>query len=385
MNETWWVDPKQLNDEQKNIVELPLKGSHLITGPPGSGKTNLLLLRGTYMTLAGQPNILILVFTKTLQEFIAAGGGQYAFPASKVQTCMRWEWGFLRQFGRVMEPPENFDEKRAFFLSEIQNLLDGGQAHQIYDAILLDEAQDYLPDEIHIFKRLSKVIFASAHSKQKIYDDGEDTTPVLESLTDEKHELRYHYRIGRQICRVADALLTGHEEELLLPTCNYDEVARPSSVEHFSCATVDEEVTKIIEKLSVQLRAYPDDLLGVISPSRATTRRIWEQLMDSDLASLAVLQISGDHSPFEPDKRICVSTLHSAKGLEFRALHVAECNQLDGKPFERNMAYTAITRAKTSLSLYSSAPLPGYLEKAFRVLEPLSDLPSLKDLFGGRR
>lgn len=384
MNETWWVDPKQLNEEQKNIIQLPLEGSHLITGPPGSGKTNLLLLRANYMTLADQPNILILVFTKTLQEFIAAGGGQYAFPSSKVQTCMRWEQGFLRSFGVTTNPPATFDDKRNFFLSEIQKLLDSGRVREVYDGILLDEAQDYLPDEIRLFKRLSRVIFVSAHSKQKIYD-GEDIAPLLESLTDEKHELHYHYRIGREICKLADALVTGHEEPLLLPTCNYDESGRKSSVEPFLCADVDQEATKIIERLSVQLRAYPDEMLGVISPGRDTALRIWERLMDSDLAALAVLQIGGDHSPFEPEKRICVATVHSAKGLEFRALHVAECNQFAGKAYERNMAYTAITRAKTSLSLYFSEPLPGYLEKALLALKPLSDLPHVEDVFGGKR
>jgi superfamily I DNA and RNA helicase len=381
MNETWWVDPQDLNDEQRAIIELPLSGSHLITGPPGSGKTNLLLLRANYMTLADQPNVLILVFTKTLQEFIASGGRQYAFSATKVQTCMKWEQGFLRSFGVTPQPPSNFEEKRLYYLVEVQKLLAAGKGHQFYDAIFLDEAQDYLPDEIRAFKQLAKVIFASTHSKQKIYD-GVDTTPLLESLTDQKHELHYHYRIGRRICRLADALVTGHEEDLLLPTSNYNEQARPSSVEYLRCTNIEEEIVKIIEGLSVQVRAYPDELLGVISPGKETALQIWEALTETHLGAISVLQISGDHAQFESSTRICVTTVHSAKGLEFRALHVAECNDFDSRPHERNMAYTAITRAKTSLSLYSTGPLPGYLEKALSALQPISDLPNLAQVFG---
>jgi superfamily I DNA and RNA helicase len=381
MNETWWVDPQDLNDEQRAIIELPLKGSHLITGPPGSGKTNLLLLRANYLTLADQPNIVILVFTKTLQEFIASGGTQYAFPSSRVQTVMKWEQGFLRSFGVTQEPPSEFHEKRMYYLVEIQKLLATGKARAFYDAILLDEAQDYLPDEIRVFKQLGKVIFATAHSKQKIYD-GVDTTPLLESLTDEKHELHYHYRIGTKICRLADALVTGHDTELLLPTSNYDEDARPSSVEYIRCIDLEQEASKIIERLALQLRAYPDELLGIISPTRATACLLWERLAEAELAAIAVLQVSGEHSPFESHTRICVATVHAAKGLEFRALHVAECNQFEGKPHERNMMYTAITRAKTSLSLYSSEPIPGYLEKALGTLTPKSELPNLAQVFG---
>ncbi|MBC8029913.1 MAG: ATP-dependent helicase [Pyrinomonadaceae bacterium] len=381
MNETWWVDPKDLNDEQRSIIELPLGGSHLITGPPGSGKTNLLLLRANYMTLADQPNVLILVFTKTLQEFIASGGRQYAFSGTKVQTCMKWEQGFLHSFGVTLAPPSNFEDKRLYYLLQVQKLLSAGKGKEFYDAIFLDEAQDYLPDEIRVFKTLAKVIFASAHSKQKIYD-GVDTTPLLESLTDQQHKLHYHYRIGRRICKLADALVTGHEIELLLPASNYNEVERPSSVEDIRCANLDEEIAKITEALSVQVRAYPDELLGVISPGKETAVRIWEALAETDLGPISVLQISGEHAPFESGTRICVATVHSAKGLEFRALHIAECNDFDSRRHERNLAYTAITRAKTSLSLYSSEPLPGYLEKALRALEPLSDLPNLAQVFG---
>ena len=86
MGDTWWIGEDQLDDEQKDVIGLPLDSSFLITGPPGCGKTNLLLLRANYLTLAGLPNIAIVVFTRSLQEFIASGGHQYAFPASKIMT-----------------------------------------------------------------------------------------------------------------------------------------------------------------------------------------------------------------------------------------------------------------------------------------------------------
>ncbi len=53
MEETWWVEEGQLDDDQRKVAELKSKGSYLIKGPPGSGKTNLLLLRAKYLTLGG--------------------------------------------------------------------------------------------------------------------------------------------------------------------------------------------------------------------------------------------------------------------------------------------------------------------------------------------
>src|SRR4051812_2181771 len=100
MNETWWVKPSQLNEEQSDVVQLSLDDSYLITGPPGCGKTNLLLLRANYFVRAGHPNVLILIFNRTLQEFIATGGARYAFSGDKVMTSQRWALRFLRDYGR---------------------------------------------------------------------------------------------------------------------------------------------------------------------------------------------------------------------------------------------------------------------------------------------
>jgi superfamily I DNA and RNA helicase len=384
MKETWWVSPNELNDEQRAVIALPLEGSHLITGPPGSGKTNLLLLRANYLAMAGYPNILVLVFTRTLQEFIRSGGDQYSFAPSKVKTSIRWEKGFLHSFGVEVGAPQDFEGQRYYLLEEIQKLVEEKNLKNVYDAILLDEAQDYLPGEIQIFRRLGKVLFAVSHSRQKIYN-GEDSGSLLRELVDERHELHYHYRIGKQICLVADALRVGGDEAPLSPTCNYDEERRPSSVEHYRCADIDEEAQRIIEALTVQLKAYPEEMFGIICPTRQAINGIWKRISQSPLRSLAVKQISGEHSAFDPSKPICICTLHGAKGLEFRTVHIAECNQLPLFQHEMNIAFTAVTRAKTSLSLYYSKELPGYLEKALAGLEPLPDLPPLESVFGGKK
>ena len=74
MNETWWVKQEQLDEGQKAVIDLPLDQSHLMVGRPGSGKTNLLLLRGSQLVRSNKPNVLILTFTRTLREFVASRG-----------------------------------------------------------------------------------------------------------------------------------------------------------------------------------------------------------------------------------------------------------------------------------------------------------------------
>jgi superfamily I DNA and RNA helicase len=99
MNDTWWVQPDQLDPDQKQVIALPIDSDHLITGPPGSGKTNLLLLKASQMVSSGKPNVLILVFTRTLREFVAAGVNNYTFSPDKIKTFAGWMLGLFHEDG----------------------------------------------------------------------------------------------------------------------------------------------------------------------------------------------------------------------------------------------------------------------------------------------
>jgi superfamily I DNA/RNA helicase len=379
MNETWWLDEEQLDDDQKKIIALKLKGSHVIVGPPGSGKTNLLLLRAKYMDLAGQHNIHVVVFTRTLQEFIRLGGVEYQLPQGTVKTLTNWGRNFLYKHGVLFDPQGTFEEKRAQLITEIQGVIHAKKLNKEYEAIFLDEAQDYLPEEIAIFQHLAKVIFAAVDSRQKIYTGGDCYKLLVKDA--QEHFLRYHYRIGEKICRLADAIMANSSEDSLLGKSLYNEAARPSSVEHHLCKDLDEEGEKIIEKLKIQVKAYPDEMIGVICPYNDQLDRLWELIQGSELGTLAVKQSAGDRVPFDPEKPICLCTIYSAKGLEFRALHVAGCDKLGDWPNNLNLTYTAVTRAKTSLSLYYAGRIEGYLKQALQGLEPAPDLPAIADVF----
>ena len=84
MSETWWIKPEELDEDQKRIVSLPLDKNYLVLGPPGSGKTNLLLLRASHLYKGGYPDIAILLFSRKLQEFVASGASKYFLSTGKV-------------------------------------------------------------------------------------------------------------------------------------------------------------------------------------------------------------------------------------------------------------------------------------------------------------
>jgi superfamily I DNA/RNA helicase len=390
MAETWWVKPDQLDDDQKEVVKLPGEGSYLIQGPPGSGKTNLLLLRANYISLKEKPNILILTFTRTLREFIAMGGEQYSFPLNKIQTHIAWSCDFLRMNGVIPDDNTKFPVFRQNLCQQIHELISGENIQNCYDAILLDEAQDYLPDEIKAFHCLSDTIFAVADSHQRIYQI-DSPLDILQDIVDKTIDLKAHYRNGRKICRLAEEVLQksiNGDIHFMSSSSQYDEEARPSTVERIHCTSFEEQCEKIIKSLLLQIRAYPDELLGVICPTNDDLDNIWERINHSELAEYAVKQSSSTgYEGFTSKTRICVSTIHSAKGLEFRTLHIPCMENLWGAKLEKNICFTAITRAKTSLAVYHIGPIRGYLEKALMLVntDPLDPVPepNFEQIFGG--
>lgn len=385
MNETWWVKPSQLDSKQGAVIDLDLGKSHLLLGPPGSGKTNLLLMRASQMVRSNKPNVLILIFTRELREFIATGTENYAFAADKITTSIGWMRSFLWDHGVKPEAREKFDELRAELTRQVKEVIQRANISNVYDAIILDEAQDYLPDELDIFLQLGAVVFAAADSRQRIYTSASYDLKSLEAKLGAVYHLKHHYRNGREICRLADALAKPWGNlEPLLPTCNYDEARNPSSVETVLCASLEEQVQKAVQKLETQLKAYPDEMLAVLCPSRKSLKAITQLLSQTSVAEKLVVQSAEDgYTAFDETKQVCVSTIYGAKGLEFRAVHLMQAELIKKSQLNRNIAYTAVTRAKTSLSIHHTDPLPGYIESSLSAMKEPVKPAKLNQLFEG--
>jgi superfamily I DNA/RNA helicase len=87
-----------------------------------------------------------------------------------------------------------------------------------------------------------------------------------------------------------------------------------------------------------------------------------------------------------PQGAIVLLTAHSAKGLEFRCVHLPFADGVKSFELQRKLAYTMVTRAKTDLSIYyRPGKLPGYWEQA--IADALTDQappkPSMSDLLKG--
>ena len=386
MSSTWWVGKNELDENQSSIISLHQDDNVLVTGPPGSGKTNLLLLRANYLYLAGKENIVVITFTRSLCEFIASGAEQYEFPVSKSMTCREWQNGLLRQYGKARPTQSgDFDVDRSSYTLAMTELVTELGLTNIFEAILLDEAQDYTPEEICLFERLAKRLFCVADERQKIYN-GESSIEEIKKYAGDPHVLKYHYRNGIKICRVADEIAKGwHGYKPLQETSNYNETENPSTVDVNQCNSLEEQVALVVKRIRTQCIAFPGELIGVICPKNGTLDRVWDMITESEHSDVAFLLRGRTDGSFTLDKQVVVSNFHAAKGLEFRAVHLLACEELKRFNNNRRIVFTAVTRAKTALSVYHSGDLHDYFMAAIKSLEPAPNPPDLDAVFGGNQ
>jgi DNA helicase IV len=363
MEASWWIDPKELDNDQKKVVALSTAESHVVVGPPGCGKTNLLLLRATYLYKKGVSNIIILSFGRVLREFLATGTTHYPFAGDKIQTYVRWGADLLRANGVEFEEAQTFVATRHKLYTALAQVAAEGKPENVHDVILIDEVQDYSAEEITLIASLADIVFAVGDKDQQI-SDHKGALDKLEALGAKRTTLTSHYRNGLKICRVADGIknLIDHPDGLEA-TSNYDEAKFPSTVDCFGGLTLEEQVAKAIPRIQTQLLAYPGEMIGVLCPRVEDLDFVRDQLAASELSEEIHVQRAGAYSSFSPDRQVVVSTTMGAKGLEFRATHILAADNLKRFAAQRNLTYTAVTRTKTSLSVYHQSNLSGYFEK----------------------
>jgi len=371
MQGSWWKEEKDLIDEQKAVVNLPQEGKYIILGPPGSGKTNLLLLRLKWLAVAGKKNVLFLTVGRSLSEFIRTGiGPKKIIEPEQIKTYRRWAYDVAADYrpDLLKDVPEQYEESRKYFsqhLAAITQQLPNG----FYDAIAIDEVQDLEGPELSVLERLSPRIMVAGDTRQSIYAG--NGVAAAKAAGYSERVLQFHYRIGRAICRVADSIYPPDAgQPTLLQRCQYDEKL-PSTAEVVKCADLNEQCLKLVENVRVQLKSFPGETVGVLLPT------FKHGVLDAVRKSLDSAEFGGlveyhgqDGRDFPDGKRVFVVTCHSAKGMEFRVVNIVAAERMYQGPLgKRTLQFTAVTRAKTSLRVYYAGKLPAAMATAFAAEE----------------
>jgi len=361
-----WRRRRDLHPDQVHAIEgLSAAGKYLLLGPPGSGKTSILLHRGQYLRLPPHQlaNVALVTFSRTLREFISLSGDD-RFPPELIVTQKVLVDTIFKAYA---EQPPNIEgdlSEQNRVRAEAANELIASRGKLVsYDAILVDEIQDLCESELQLLTSLSDRIMLVGDIRQQVYRSS-NVMPGASSLCDNTIELRHHFRISQEICLVADRILRNNDFAL----AEYAHYVGPTPTRPSVVGPLDPEaqVAALAEALDLQLDTYnePSDLLGVVVGRTDECDDTLERLnaIPKLRGRCGVFHSGITNRHFDENCKICITTVQSCKGLEFRALHWLFA---DATPYlTRQKAYTVVTRAKSSLTLYRQGPFPSILSGA---------------------
>lgn len=360
MNTSWWRKSSELDSDQLEFLKFKPEGRYLLDGPPGSGKTNLLLLRAKFLHLKNFKNVLVITYTNTLSDFIKSGIIESKdLPVDQIKTFHSWALSYIRTNGGHIELKQDgfTEETRAQILVELKRINDKvlKQTASIYSAILVDEAQDFTQEELFELLRLSPNFCICGDNRQGIFKkDGLSVASQFPGVI--QKTLKTHYRIGPRIAEVAERQCPSPEgQRSLIDTSNYNKtISGESTAELHVCADRDEQFALMMKWLLLHMDAFPDEALGVLCVNQKTRNELRDRFHASNLKNLTCFHGMETGASFSSqDVRIHIMTIYSAKGAEFRSVHIFGAEDFAVGPAQRtSLGYTAITRAKTALHAY---------------------------------
>lgn len=240
----------------------------------------------------------------------------------------------------------------------LQDKLGGQKVNHLIRHLFIDEAQDYSPFQLaylqQLFPNSSMTILGDMN--QAIYAHSINAPTLLSSeLYDEekveKITLTRSYRSTRQIVEFTKGFIAGGER---IEPFNRDG-KKPTVLE-----VKNEDI--LLDKITCQTRELQSEghaTIAIICKTVKESQSIYEKLKNE----LPVCLIDKENDMFE--KGILILPVYFAKGIEFDAVIIYNgSNALYHNEFDRNLFYTACTRAMHELHIFSLGEKSRFIAEA---------------------
>ena len=183
---SWLIPEEQLSRVQMRAMKSVPKEHSLVLGPPGSGKTSVLLHRAQFLINRygiSPNNCRLFIYTKVLSSYIRTGLQDLNLPIKSVMTFDFWCCSYYNRNinDELPKNGENFDFPaiRSAVWEKTRHL----QTYEKpFDFVLVDEGQDL---DLRDFKTITAVtqhVTVFMDPMQKIYERDSDVKGIAEML-----------------------------------------------------------------------------------------------------------------------------------------------------------------------------------------------------------
>lgn len=375
------VELFRVMDRRQELLAKGLgRGHRVIRGVAGSGKTLVLVSRARLLArLMPSQSILVTCFTRSLAGLLGSYLSDH--PNIEVRTLHSLMRDVIRLGG--VTQPERLDDWPAAALRAAQVLRSAGSPPlPQYRAVLVDEAQDFGADSLRFAVCLAEVhdneqdVLIVADSAQDIYGQGFTWKDAGINAQGRTRILRVNYRNTREILAfahdflVADDLIeveaapAPDDAITLVQAESAERSGAPPTV--LTATDTNGEIDTVVEQVRAALRPdSPARSIAVLYLDGRTDQR-GPRLRDA-LAEIVPELLWSNDPPVRgrPDPKdrlgatespVVLSTIHSAKGLEFPTVIVCGLggrSDLDdvGRSRARRTLYVGFTRATDELTV----------------------------------
>jgi hypothetical protein len=244
------------------------------------------------------------------------------------------------------------------------------------DVAFVDESQDLCAADLRALKLMTyRGLVLAGDTGQSIYGVGSPYRRAGVDITGRSRVLHTSFRSTIPIHEVTEAYraLSGLEDDEAAATTAFREGPAP---ELYMAPTREELARLLLRKaaLFIDRLGYDPENLTVLAHTRTDLATIGDMLGH---AGYQHANIRDDDFSFKQAKTIRLSTLHSAKGLDFAVVLLylpalsprTDYDEKSGDTLTRNLIYVAMTRAMDNLNVFT---LEGAHEAQHE--EPLQDL-----------
>ncbi len=347
-----WELPNEndLGDDQTEVINLGLAKSHLVSGPPGSGKSVMAVYRTIALDCVGEPVILIM-HGKVLTLFTEGALRRQGVDSVLISTYDAWfpKW-FKKAYGQ--DPPKIspwiFDWDACIRIAGQHPVPDRLGQH-----VIVDEGQD-LPQKFYSFLSLAtRTMTVFADENQAIREDNSTIEEIMAAgLITSTAELVTNYRNTRAINAFAGHFWTGDGA----PPAQMTDDAEDGDKPVLDCHP---DLTGTINQIAMYENNQSHLQIGVLLLYAAQVEKFYNRLSNGRTSNPVQMYLSDMEGQRQVDfstPGIKILTLASMKGLEFDTVFLPELQSYyvpdpSAEEFRRKM-YVAATRAKNELYLF---------------------------------